>query len=54
VFREAIQGLRLTPRQIEDALDIGHGSLSRLLDGKIELKVRHLLADRPPPRCTSP
>lgn len=44
VFREAIKGLQLTPRQIEDALDIGHGSLSRLLDGKIELKVRHLLA----------
>lgn len=44
VFRDAIQGLRLTPRQIEDALDIGHGSLKRLLDGEIELKVRHLLA----------
>jgi hypothetical protein len=30
-------------RQTEDRLGIGHGTLQRLLDGQMELKMRHLL-----------
>ncbi len=31
------------PRKIEDALGIGHGTLNRLLDGRMELKLSHLV-----------
>ncbi len=39
----ALVALPLSPRQIEDALQIGHGTLPRLLDGRMDLKLRHLL-----------
>jgi hypothetical protein len=39
----ALAGLPLSPRKIEDALDIGHGTLPRLLAGRMDLKLRHLL-----------
>jgi DNA-binding Xre family transcriptional regulator len=39
----ALAKLPISPRQIEDSLQIGHGTLPRLLDGRMELKLRHLL-----------
>ncbi|HBL26440.1 MAG TPA: hypothetical protein DD490_06360 [Acidobacteria bacterium] len=39
----ALSGLPLSPRKIEDALGIGHGTLPRLLDGRMDLKLYHLL-----------
>jgi hypothetical protein len=39
----ALVALPLSPRKIEDALQIGHGTLLRLLDGRMDLKLRHLL-----------
>jgi DNA-binding Xre family transcriptional regulator len=40
---QAVESLRLPPREIEDRLGIGHGTLRRLLDGRAEMKLRHLL-----------
>lgn len=39
----ALVSLPISPRKIEDALQIGHGTLQRLLDGRMDLKLRHLL-----------
>ena len=39
----ALVKLPISPRKIEDALQIGHGTLPRLLDGRMDLKLRHLL-----------
>ena len=39
----ALAARPLSPRKIEDALQIGHGTLPRLLDGRMDLKLRHLL-----------
>ena len=39
----ALGALPMSPHSIEDALGIGHGTLPRLLDGRMELKLRHLL-----------
>ena len=39
----ALAALPLSPRKIEDVLQIGHGTLPRLLDGRMDLKLRHLL-----------
>jgi len=44
LLREAIVATRLTSREVEDALGIGHGKLERLLNGKLEIRVRHILA----------
>jgi transcriptional regulator with XRE-family HTH domain len=43
LLRQAIAALRLGRREVETALGIGHGSLERVLDGSMELRVRHLL-----------
>lgn len=43
LLSRALAGLPISPRQIEDALQIGHGTLPRLLDGRMDLKLRHLL-----------
>jgi DNA-binding Xre family transcriptional regulator len=43
-LRLALNSLGMAPRNIENELGIGHGTLSRLLDGHMELKLRHLLA----------
>src|SRR5262245_4377115 len=37
----AVPGSR---RELEDGMGVGHGTLPRVLDGRLELKVRHLLA----------
>lgn len=39
----ALGALPISPRKIEDALQIGHGTLPRLLDGRMDLKLKHLL-----------
>lgn len=39
----ALTALPMSPHRIEDELGIGHGTLVRLLDGRMELKLRHLL-----------
>jgi transcriptional regulator with XRE-family HTH domain len=44
LLREAVDASRMYGRDIEDALEIGHGNLTRLLNGTLELRVRHLLA----------
>lgn len=44
LLREAVDASRMNNRDIEDALEIGHGNLTRLLNGTLELRVRHLLA----------
>jgi DNA-binding Xre family transcriptional regulator len=44
VFREALRATRLRDRDLERRLGIGHGNLQRLLDGRLDLRVRHLLA----------
>ncbi len=43
LLARALAALPLSPRQIEDSLQIGHGTLPRLLDGHMDLKLRHLL-----------
>lgn len=44
LVREALPTYHGAGRALEDALGIGHGNLSHLLDGRLELRVRHLLA----------
>jgi len=39
----ALAALPVSSHRIEDALGIGHGTLPRLLDGRMDLKLRHLL-----------
>jgi len=43
-LREAIQASRRRTRALERALGIGSGKLQSLLDGSLDLRVRHLLA----------
>lgn len=43
LLARALVGLPVSPRTIEDVLQIGHGTLPRLLDGRMDLKLRHLL-----------
>lgn len=40
---DLVERLDRSHRELEDLLEIGHGNLHKLLDGKIELRVRHLL-----------
>src|SRR6185295_6249171 len=44
LLREAIAATRLTSREVEEALGIGHGKLERMLNGQLDLRVRHILA----------
>ena len=44
VFRKAVEACHLPTRELERALGIGNGNLSRLLDGSLDLRIRHLLA----------
>jgi transcriptional regulator with XRE-family HTH domain len=44
LLREAVAGSRLSGREAEEVLGIGHGNLERLLNGTLELRVRHVLA----------
>jgi transcriptional regulator with XRE-family HTH domain len=44
VLGRAIDAVPMTRRDLEDRIGLGHGTLYRLLNGHLELKVRHLLA----------
>lgn len=44
VLRDAVRASRIPSRELERALGIGNGRLEQLLDGTLELRVRHLLA----------
>jgi transcriptional regulator with XRE-family HTH domain len=44
VLREAVYASRMPIREIERRLGIGHGNLYRMLDGSLDLRVRHLIA----------
>lgn len=44
VMRQAISSCRMSTRDVETAMGIGHGSLERILDGRNELRVRHIVA----------
>ena len=39
----ALNSLGMSPYKIEDGLGIGHGTLNRLIDGRMELKLSHLV-----------
>lgn len=43
ILRQALKAARLGDRAVEKAVGLGHGNLERLLDGTLELRVRHLL-----------
>jgi hypothetical protein len=43
LLRQVIAASRLGKREIETAMGIGHGQLERVLDGTLELRVRHVL-----------
>lgn len=44
VLRQAVDASRMPIREMERRLGVGHGSLYRMLDGSLDLRVRHLLA----------
>ena len=44
LFGKALRRSGLTSRRLEEELGIGHGNLARLLNGGLDIKVRHLLA----------
>lgn len=44
LLREAVAGSRLSGHEAEAVLGIGHGNLERLLNGTLELRIRHVLA----------
>jgi hypothetical protein len=44
VLREAVRASHMPIREMERQLGIGHGALYRMLDGELDLRVRHLLA----------
>ena len=44
LLRDAVESSRMYVRDIEAAMGVGHGNLERLLNGTLELRVRHLLA----------
>jgi len=43
ILGEAVQSSRMTVRELEQAMGLGSGNLSRLLDGSLEIRVRHLI-----------
>lgn len=44
LLRDAVAASRLSNREMERVLGIGHVTLVRLLDGRQDLRVRHILA----------
>jgi len=44
VLRQAISACGMSGRHIETAMGLGHGNLERILDGRNDLRVRHILA----------
>lgn len=44
VLREAVAATHRTNYELEKELGLGHGSLQRLFDGRVDVRVHHLLA----------
>lgn len=44
VLRDAVQASRKPARELERILGLGNGNLARLLDGSLDIRVRHLVA----------
>src|SRR5262245_8800395 len=44
LLRDAVVASRLSNREMERVLGIGHGTLEKLLDGRQDLRVRHIMA----------
>lgn len=44
VLRQAISACRAPVRKIETAMGIGHGNLEHILEGRNEIRVRHIIA----------
>ena len=44
VLRELVRMVRMPVRDLERMLGIGHGKLERLLNGELEIRLRHVLA----------
>lgn len=44
VLRELVRMVRMPVRDLERTLGIGHGKLERLLNGELEIRLRHVLA----------
>jgi len=44
VLRELVRMLRMPVRDLERTLEIGHGKLELLLNGELEIRLRHVLA----------
>ena len=44
VLREVVYASPMPVREMERRLGIGHGNLYRMLDGSLDMRVRHLLA----------
>lgn len=43
VMRQAISASGVAVRHVEAAMGCGHGNIERILDGRIELRVRHVV-----------
>jgi DNA-binding Xre family transcriptional regulator len=43
VLRQTVEALRRPARELERELGIGNGALDKLLDGRLEIRLRHLL-----------
>src|SRR3954462_2056138 len=44
VLRDAVRTIRMPVREIERRLGIGSGNLYRVIDGSLDVRIRHLLA----------
>jgi DNA-binding Xre family transcriptional regulator len=44
LLRELVRVLRMPVRDLERTLEIGNGKLEHLLDGRLEIRLRHVLA----------
>jgi hypothetical protein len=44
VLRKAVSTIRMPAREIERRLGLGSGNLYRVIDGSLDLRIRHLLA----------
>lgn len=43
LLQRAVQSTGVSPRRIEDAIGLGHGKLAQILNGTLDIRVRHLL-----------
>lgn len=43
LLQRVVQGTGVSPRRIENAIGLGHGKLALILNGTLDIRVRHLL-----------